>query len=215
MTLPSTTAVKLSLTSPRLSLWLLLVSRPFLVCRVAARSLPVIFVPSPALDGARKQLPYAATWLDYCEFAFLAPESAAKDSNAMRLLLDQLGNVSAHEAAKRRRALLRVRDAFVARPPRAGRAQSSAGSGGGRSRGGRSSKSEITHHGSESDASPSMADFLVREACELAHRERLPSLGQVRGELTGARRRRRPAFAGMTADTIRRCMLGGARRTAP
>ena len=159
------------------------------------RSLPVIFVPSPALEGARKQLPYAATWLDYCEFAFLAPETAAKSPGAMRFLLDQLANVSADEAARRRLALLRVRDAFAAHHPRAARVRRTETGGGG---GGGSDAS-----GAEVTPPPSMANFLVREACELARRERPPPPPSVR------RRRRPVAGAGMTAESISRCMLGG------
>jgi hypothetical protein len=176
--------------------------------------LPVIFVPSPALEGARKQLPYAATWLDYCEIAFLAPEAAAKSAGAMRLLLDQLANISADEAATRREALLRVRDAFVARPPQARGARRpetrhpetghpetghpETGRGGG----------ESDASGTEATAQSSMANFLVREACEVARRERPPV-----PVAASARRRRRPAAgAGTTAESISRCMLGGINR---
>ena len=33
-------------------------------------SLPVIFVRDPIEEGIHMQLPFAASWLDYCEFAF-------------------------------------------------------------------------------------------------------------------------------------------------
>ena len=101
--------------------------------------------------GAHRQLPYAATWLDYCDFALLAPESSAGSMREMRALLDRLSNVTASEASRRRKALLRVRDAFIARPP---------------------TQPDSTGSPSGSPSSPviSTGDFMLREACSLAYR---------------------------------------------
>ena len=62
-------------------------------------------VPSPVAEGARRMLPYATTWLDYCEVAFLVPEDAVANTTAMRGVLDRLAAVTPAEAARKRRAL--------------------------------------------------------------------------------------------------------------
>ena len=113
----------------------------FVAVGAAGGCLPVVVVPSPASDGARRQLPYATTWLDYCEIAFLIPESAVSNASEMRVALDRLAAVTPAEAQRKRRALRRVRDAFV------------------------------TRTAANADASrPSASDFLMHEACQLARR---------------------------------------------
>ena len=87
----------------------------FVAVGAAGGCLPVVVVPSPVRDGARRQLPYASTWLDYCEIAFIVPESAVGNSTEMRLVLDRLNAVTEEAAEVKRAALRRVRDAFVAR----------------------------------------------------------------------------------------------------
>ena len=87
----------------------------FIAVGAAGGCLPVVVVPSPVAEGARRQLPYASTWLDYCSIAYLIPEAAVTNSSAMKVVLDRLDAVTADEAAERRAALRNVRDAFVAR----------------------------------------------------------------------------------------------------
>lgn len=115
----------------------------FVAIGAAGGCLPLIFVPSPVRDGAQRQLPYASTWLDYCAFGFIAPETAAQNASEMRLVLDRLEQVSEADAEKRRAALLRVRDAFVQR--------------------------RLPPDGS-APTKPSAADFLLHEACAAARR---------------------------------------------
>ena len=126
----------------------------FIAIGAAGGCLPVIFVPSPIRANAVRQLPYAATWLDYCELGFLAPETAAADESEMRALLDRLERVSEAEVESRRAALVRVRDAFVQRPP------PTAGG---------------------VPAAPSAADFLLHEACAAARRSLSVSSSSSRG----------------------------------
>ena len=126
----------------------------FVAVGAAGGCLPVVVVPSPVRDGARRQLPYASTWLDYCEIAFIVPESAVGNSTEMRLVLGRLNAVTEEAAEAKRAALRRVRDAFVAR-----QAPSS----------------------QRSDARPNVADFLLHEACHLAARHRAVRLDGAKG----------------------------------
>ena len=149
-------------------------------------SLPVVFVPSPVADGARRQLPFASTWLDYCDISYLAPESAAPDKLAMQGMLDRLENVSVEEAAQRQTALRGVRDAFVAR------------------------------QGPTQGQRPSMADFLLREACAIAQREPVPlrqPAGLSRRSLAARRAFSKATGSGPpllpTSSGVERCIIAG------
>lgn len=121
----------------------------FVAVGAAGGCLPVVVVPSPVVAGARAMLPYAESWLDYCDIVAVIPESAVRNSTAMRAVLDRLDSLTAADAARWRRALLRVRDAFVTR-----------------------------ERGALAGAPPriSATDFLLREACALASRRPRDSL---------------------------------------
>lgn len=155
----------------------------FVAVGAAGGCLPVVVVPSPARDGARRQLPYASTWLDYCDIAFLIPESAVGNSSEMRVILDRLAAVSPAEAARKRRALRHVRDAFVTRPT-------------------------ATPDGAGARAArPTASDFLLHEACALARRRSATRVG-VAGRNKGNRRHNLRA----TPLPLDRCLLAAEHR---
>jgi hypothetical protein len=122
----------------------------FIVIGAAGGCLPVLVVPSPVQEGARRQLPYASTWLDYCQIAWIIPDAATKSEVLMRNALEALERVTPQEAEAKRRALIRVRGAFVA--------HSLGGDDGG----------GLRH---------SLSDFLLHEACELGRRYKDRGLG--------------------------------------
>ena len=112
----------------------------FVAVGAAGGCVPVVVVPSPVHEGALRMLPYASTWLDYCEIAYLVPESAVSNASQMRAVLDRLSEIAPAQAEERRAALRRVRDAFVARHAAA-----------------------APHHETPGLARPCAADFLLHE----------------------------------------------------
>lgn len=166
--------------------------------------LPLLVVPTPVAEGASRQLPYASTWLDYCEIAYLVPESAVSNARAMAKVLDALDAVTAEEADAKRRALRRVRDAFVTRTSSAAGMAAEAAGGGGRRGGRRRSGGGVSSRTSApppSPLEPAASDFLLHEACQLARRYRAASAG---------RRRRSQAAGGQhSTASLARCLLPG------
>ena len=81
----------------------------------AGGCVPVLVLPGKPKDVGTQvahMLPYAR-WLDWCEIAYLVPESEA--AGGMAAVLRQLESLSKEEVEQKRRALRRVRDAFGAR----------------------------------------------------------------------------------------------------
>ena len=164
----------------------------FVAVGAAGGCIPVVVVPSPVDDSARRQLPYSSTWLDYCDIAYLIPESAVSNASAMTEVLERLDAVSAAEAARRRRALRRVRDAFVTRATPAAAVS----------------------------PRPTASDFLLHEACQLAARHRTqPASSErisqrwMRGGRLASLAAKRAAARGAPSRSLARCLLATERQT--
>jgi hypothetical protein len=121
----------------------------------AGGCVPVIVLPR---DGSPTEvsrvLPHSS-WLDYCRIAWLVPARSATRNGGMARVLDQLGRVTAEEAASRSRELQWVRHAFVWREQ---------GHGSGRA----SDRRQL-----------SAADYVLGEICERARLARGGVVGSI------------------------------------
>ena len=165
----------------------------FVSIGAAGGCLPVVVVPSPLGDGARRMLPYASTWLDYCEIAFVVPEAAVGSANAMTSVLDRLDAITPAEAARKRRALRRVRDAFVTRETAAAARSHSPTAG--------------TAAGAVPATRPTASDFLLHEACELARRHARNTNNGAHNGRTPLRLAARSTYRASSPFDLSRCSL--------
>ncbi len=137
----------------------------------AGACIPVIVLPKEGAHAAAalsRMLPFAS-WLDYCEVAYFVREPTARAN--MSGVLARLAAVGEAEVRAKRRALRRVRDAFVS-PPDAAAARSD------------DAEALGAAAGSGERWRPTAADYVLGMACEAARRARLhgaPRLAATKG----------------------------------
>lgn len=152
---------------------------------------PVFVLPSiPHSDMTRtvdvaNYLPYAHTWLDYCDSAYFVSEQYARHE-AGRHILERLARITDAELDEKRARLREVHAAFAFREPH---------------------PSANASGGDKMLSQPSAADFILGEMCSAAYRHRSRQQQQVEQEPF-----RSPAAA--SRDHGRCVLFGGDSRSA-